>query len=285
MVKKHISKISPRQEDTTKRDFGHVLVLAGSQGMTGAAYLASQAALLAGSGVVTCAVPESLNDIMEVKLTEVMTLPLPETKERSISSLSSKKIFDFSKKVDVLAVGPGISRNKDTQKTIRNTLKGINKPVVLDADGIIALADSKAILRGRKAPTVLTPHLGEISKLIGRDVSLVQKNREKVAIDFAKKNKVILVLKGHKTTVVNPKGKIHINTTGNSGMSTAGSGDVLTGMIASFIGQGIEAYSAAVIGVYLHGLAGDIAAREKGQFSLIASDLLEKLPQAIQETI
>jgi len=285
MVKRHISKISPRQEDTNKRDFGHVFVVAGSQGMTGAAYLASQAALLSGSGIVTCAVPEGLNDIMEIKLTEAMTLPLPETKERSISSLSSKKIAEFSKKVDVLAVGPGISRNKDTQKAVRNTLKGINKPIVLDADGIIALADNKEILRRRKAATVLTPHLGEMSKLIGRDVSLIQKNREKAAVDFAKKNKVILVLKGHKTIVANPKGKTYINATGNSGMSTAGSGDVLTGMIASFIGQGIEVYSAAVIGVYLHGLAGDIAAREKGQFSLIASDLLEKLPQAIQETI
>lgn len=285
MVKKHISQVPPRKEDTHKGDFGHVLVLAGSVGMTGAGYLASQAALLSGSGIVTCGIPKSLNSIMEVKLTEAMTLPLPETKEMSLSSASEKEIINFSKKVDVLAVGPGLSKNKETSKLVTNLLKNIDKPIVLDADGLTALSDSTNILKKRKAKTILTPHPGEMSELTGKSKSLIQKNREKIAVDFAKKNNIILVLKGHRTVVADPKGDVYINETGNSGMSTAGAGDVLTGMIASFVGQGINPYSAAVIGVYLHGLAGDIAAREKGQFSLIASDLLNRLPQAICEAL
>ena len=285
MVKKHLSQIPPRKQDTHKGDFGHVFVLAGSVGMTGAAYLASQAALLAGSGIVTCGIPKSLNTIMEIKLTEGMTLPLPETSEGSLGLSAEKDILEFAKKVDVIAMGPGLSRHKETQELVRNLLKKINKPVVLDADGAIALAGQADILKERSAPTVVTPHPGEMSILLGNDIRAIQKSRRKIASDFAKKYSIILVLKGHQTVVANQRGETYINSTGNSGMSTAGVGDVLTGMIASFVGQGINAYSAAAIGVYLHGTAGDIAANEKGQFSLIASDLLDKLPQAIRDVI
>ncbi|UCD55844.1 MAG: NAD(P)H-hydrate dehydratase [Candidatus Omnitrophota bacterium] len=285
MVKKHLSKIPPRKQDTHKGDFGHVFVLAGSVGMTGAAYLASQAALLAGSGIVTCGIPKSLNVIMEVKLTEAMTLPLSETRECSISLSAEKDILDFAEKIDVIAIGPGLSRHKETLALTRNLLKKINKPFVLDADGAIALTGYCDILKKRSAPTVLTPHPGEMSRLVGKDIRVIQKSREKIASDFAKKYKIILVLKGHQTVVANSRGDTYINRTGNSGMSTAGVGDVLTGMISSFVGQGIDPYSAAAIGVYLHGTAGDIAAKEKGQFSLIASDLLDKLPQAIKEVV
>ena len=285
MVKEHISKIPARKEDTHKGDFGHVFVLAGSRGMTGAAYLASQAALLSGSGLVTCGIPASLNAIMEVKLTEAMTLALPETKDASLASSAEKEIAKFAKKADVAAIGPGLSACADTQKLVRKLLKNVTKPIVLDADGIIALAGNCDILKKRKAPTILTPHPGEMSRLTGKDVSAIQRNREKIALAFAKKYGVILVLKGRGTVVAASKGNAYTNQSGNSGMSTAGVGDVLTGMIASFVGQGINPYSAAVIGVYLHGLAGDIAAKEKGQFSMIAGDLLEKLPQAIQEVL
>ncbi|MBL7155514.1 MAG: NAD(P)H-hydrate dehydratase [Candidatus Omnitrophica bacterium] len=285
MVKKHILKIPPRKKDTHKGDFGHVFVVAGSRGMTGAASLAAQAALLSGSGLVTCGIPKSLNPIMEIKLTEAMTLPLAETKEGSLASSAEKKIAEFAKKVDVVALGPGLSRHEDTQVLVRNLLKSINKPVVLDADGIIAIINGRDILKKRTFPIVLTPHPGEMSRLIGKEVRLIQASREKVASDFAKKNGVILVLKGRRTVVADSKGHTYINNTGNSGMSTAGVGDVLTGMIASFVGQGITPYSSAVIGVYLHGLAGDIAAKDKGQFSLIASDLLDKLPQAIKDVL
>jgi len=285
MVKEHLSSIPSRKEDTHKGDFGHVFVVAASRGMTGAAYLASQAALTSGAGVVTCGVPSSLNAIMEVKLTEAMTLALAETKDASLASSAEKDIVKFAKRSGVVAIGPGLSGHPDTQKLVRKLLKNINKPVVLDADGIIALAGNCEILKKRKAPTILTPHPGEMSRLTGKDVGAIQRNREKIALAFAKKYGVILVLKGHRTVVAASKGSAYTNQTGNSGMSTAGCGDVLTGMIASFVGQGINPYSAAVIGVYLHGLAGDIAAREKGQFSMIAGDLLEKLPQAIQETL
>ncbi|MGB2705926.1 MAG: NAD(P)H-hydrate dehydratase [Candidatus Omnitrophota bacterium] len=285
MVKEHISKIPARKEDTHKGDFGHVFVVAGSRGMTGAAYLASQAALLSGSGLVTCGIPESLNAVMEVKLTEAMTLALPGTKEGSLAQTAEKEIINFAEKTDVIALGPGLSRHRETQKLVLNLLKGIQKPIVLDADGVIALIGNCDMLKKRKAPTILTPHPGEMSKLIAKDIGAIRRNREKIALGFAKKYGVILVLKGHGTVVADSKSSAYTNRTGNSGMSTAGAGDVLTGMVASFVGQGINPYSAAVIGVYLHGLAGDIAAREKGQFSMMAGDLLEKLPQAIQEAL
>ena len=285
MVKRHISQVPPRRENTHKGDFGHVLVVAGSRGMTGAASLASRAALLAGSGLVTCGVPESLNAIMEVKLTEAMTLALPETKEATLALKAAEKIVKFSEKADAVALGPGVSRQKDTQKLIRGLLLKIKKPLVLDADGIVALSDNPNILKRRAQPTVLTPHPGEMSRLTGKSVRAVQGGRKKLAEAFAKKYNTVLVLKGYRTVIASPKGDVYVNKTGNSGMGTAGVGDVLTGIIASFIGQGIIPYSASVLGVYLHGLAGDIAAKEKGQFSLIASDLLAKLPQAIKKVL
>ena len=285
MVKKHISNIPKRREDTNKGNFGHVLVLAGSPGMTGAAFLASQAAIKSGSGLVTCGIPESLNDIMEIKLTEVMTKSFPETKNHSFSLSAEKEILKFSEKASVIAIGPGISRHKDTLKLVRILLRRLNKPVVLDADGIMALVGQLDILKKRKAPTVLTPHPGEMSKLISKSVQVIQAIRSKIASEFAKKYGVTLALKGYRTVVASPKGEIYLNKTGNSGMSTAGSGDVLTGMIASFIGQGINPYSSTALGSYLHGLAGDLAARENGPFGMIASDILSKVPQAIKEVL
>lgn len=283
-MKRHLSKIAPRKKDTHKGDFGHVLVVAGSRGMTGAAFLSSQAALLAGSGLVTCAVPRSLNTIMEIKLTEGMTLPLPETKDGTIARSAEGPIMRFSAHADVLAIGPGLSRNTQTQAVVAALLKRSKKPIVLDADGITAVA-KKATLLKRKAPTVITPHPGEMSRLIGTDARDIQKTRGRVAVLCAQRYGTVVVLKGYRTVVATPHGDLYVNRTGNSGMSTAGVGDVLTGVIASFMGQGIDAYSAAVIGVYLHGLAGDIAAREKGQFSLMATDVLNRIPDAIRKTL
>lgn len=284
-MKKHISNIPKRREDTHKGDFGHVLILAGSPGMTGAAFLASQAAIRSGSGLVTCGIPASLNQIMETKLTEVMTLPLQETKTGSFSISAVKSILDFSEKADAIAIGPGISRHKDTLKLVRILLKKVRKPVILDADGIMALVGKLDRLRKRKAPTILTPHPGEMARLINKNVKVVQVLRSKLALDFAKKYGVTLVLKGHGTVVSSPKGEVYVNKTGNSGMSTAGSGDVLTGMITSFVGQGVSPYSAAAIGVYLHGMAGDMAAREKGRLGMIAGDIIDKIPNAIKEVL
>jgi len=285
MVKSHISKIPKRREDSHKGDYGHVLVIAGSLGMTGAAYLASQAAIRTGCGLVTLAIPKSLNDAMEIKLTEVMTLSLEETKERSLSFKAEKQILNFISSVDVVALGPGLSRNKETQRLVRSLVKKMRCPLVLDADGINALAGFPNVLKGRKFPTILTPHSGEMARLAKKDTSYIQKNRINVAKTISKKYKCVTVLKGHRTVISSSAGDIYINETGNSGMSTAGVGDVLTGMISSFVAQGIDAHSAAVSAVYIHGLAGDLAAKELGQFSMIASDLIARLPHILKEVI
>lgn len=285
MVQTHISKMPKRRIDSHKRDYGHVFVIAGSQGMTGAAYLASQAAILSGSGLVTLAIAKSLNQIMEVKLTEVMTLALPETRDLSLGLMAERAILDFAGKTNVAAVGPGLGRNKETQHLVRNILRKIEKPVVLDADGINAMVGHTDILKSRNRQTILTPHPGEMARLIGEGTEYIQKNREKVAGSVSKDFNCITVLKGYRTVVSNPQGEVYVNETGNSGMATAGVGDVLTGMIASFTGQGIDPYSAAILGVYLHGRAGDLAAKDVGQFSLIASDLLARLPQVLKEVI
>ncbi|NQT33118.1 MAG: NAD(P)H-hydrate dehydratase [Candidatus Omnitrophica bacterium] len=283
MVHEYIEKIPGRREDSHKGDYGKVLVIAGSPGMTGAAYLASQGALLSGSGLVTCGVPQSLNAIMEVKLTEVMTLALPETQEGTISAKAKVKILDFAEKCDVIAIGPGLGRNKDIQTLINDLLEAVEIPVVLDADGINALEGRMEILTKREARTVITPHPGEMSRLMGKSAGIVQSNREEFAKSIAEVTGSVVCLKGHRTVVASPEGNTYINETGNSGMASGGTGDVLTGMIASFIGQGVGDYSAAVCAAYLHGLSGDIASEKKGQFSMIATDLLEYLPEAFKK--
>lgn len=274
-----------RKSDTHKGDYGHVFVIAGSVGMTGAAALCAQAALLSGSGLVTLGICKSLNPILARKLTEVMTKPLPETRQQTLSEKALPEILKFDKKVDCVAIGPGLSRNSSTQKLVKRLIVSLNKPMVLDADGINALERKAAILKSAKAPIVITPHPGEMSRLIFLSRAEITRNKEKVAKDFANKYNVVCVLKGHRTVVAEPKGKTYTNTTGNPGMASGGVGDVLTGMIASFIGQGLKPFDAAKLGVYLHGLAGDLAAKEKGQFSLIATDILNKLPLAIKKLV
>lgn len=282
-VPREIKVLFPkRKPDTHKGDYGHIFVIAGSVGLTGAAALCSEATLLSGNGLVTLGIPKSLNPIMARKLTEVMTKPLPETRQQTLSYSALKEILKFAEKADCLAVGPGLSRNPSTVKLIRKLVVFLKKPIVLDADGINALEGKASILKSAKAPIVITPHPGEMSRLIKLSREKIAKIKEKVAKDFAKKYNVVCVLKGHHTVVAEPKGRVYINLTGNPGMASGGVGDVLTGMIASFIGQGLKPFDAAKLGVYLHGLAGDLAAEEKGQASLIASDLLQKIPESIK---
>ena len=285
MVKQHMSKIPKRRIDSHKGDYGHVFVIAGSQGLTGAAYLACQAAMISGSGLVTLAIPKSLNPIMEVKLTEVMTFALPETKDLTLSLGAEKNILDFVEGVNVVAMGPGLSRNEETRELILKLIEKISKPLVLDADALNALSENPGLLKKRKNVAVLTPHPGEMARLIGKDISYVQKNREKVAKEIALEYNCVAILKGYKTIIANPSGETYVNDTGNSGMSTGGVGDVLTGMVASFMGQGIDAYSASVLSVYFHGKAGDVAAKDKGQLSMIATDILDKLPHVLKEYV
>lgn len=278
---KALPKIPSRKPDTHKGDYGRVLVLAGSSGMTGAACLCSSAALRAGAGLVTLGIPESLHGVVASKLTCVMTHPLPETHVKTLSELGRQDILDFSQRFDVVAIGPGLSQYLETKRLVLWLLQSLDRPIVLDADGINALADNPEVLQKTKKQVILTPHPGEMARLLGISSSEeIQSKRLDVSRMFIKdRNNVTLVLKGHQTLVMNEE-KFYINKTGNPGMATAGAGDVLTGMIAAFLGQTYTPFEAAQIGVHLHGLAGDLAAQEMGEISMIATDILNTLPKA-----
>jgi NAD(P)H-hydrate epimerase len=278
-----------RKINAHKGDFGHIFILAGSARFSGAAVLCAEAALRCGAGLVTLGTPKGINSaVIKIKPKEVMTLPLPQTKEGSLSLIGYKKIKDFTKDCDLLVIGPGLTQHKSTQGLVRQVVAKINKPMVLDADGLNALQGYLDLLpiTNYQLPItrILTPHPGEMSRLLGVTVKKIQDNRKEIAQNFAKEHKVILVLKGHRTVVADAQGNLYINKTGNPGMATAGSGDVLTGMIAAFWGQGLSAFNAAKYAVYLQGLAGDLAAREKTQVSLIASDIIEKIPEALRRS-
>ncbi|MCX5697500.1 MAG: NAD(P)H-hydrate dehydratase [Candidatus Omnitrophica bacterium] len=277
-----------RKNNSHKGDFGHVFIVAGSARYSGAGALCSEAAIRSGAGLVTLGIPKSLNNAMiKIKPKEVMTLPLPETKQATLSIRAFKKIKDFSNNIDILAIGPGLSQNNSTQSLVRKIVAKIDKPMVIDADGLNALAGHLGFLlttNDQRPATILTPHPGEMARLLGTTIKKVQSCRNETAVRFARDYDCTVVLKGHHTVVADYRGNSYVNNTGNPGMATAGSGDVLTGMIAAFLAQGIESYSAAKYAVYLHGLAGDLAAEEKTQISLIASDIIAKIPEAIKKS-
>ena len=271
-----------RKPDTHKGNYGHIFVLAGSLGLSGAAVLCANSAMRSGAGLVTLGVPEGLYSIIAKKAyPEVMVRPLAETKARTLSLKAYPAIMSLTQKADLLAIGPGLSQNPQTQKLIRRIISNIHKPMVIDADALNALSGNLEILRINPNLKILTPHPGEFSRLLGAPRAYIQKNRETLAKKFAYDYNIVLVLKGHNTLVVSPD-KLYTNKTGNPGMATAGSGDVLTGIISALLGQGLSAWAAAKTGVYLHGLAGDIAAKEKTQAGLIASDIIANIPAAIK---
>lgn len=275
------TRLLRRRPESNKGDFGRIFILAGSAGFSGAAVLCSLGAMRSGAGLVTLGIPKSINSaVIKIKPLEVMTLPLPENSSGALSLKAYKKIKEFIKKTDIVIVGPGLSREKSTQSLIRKLAQEIKKPLIIDADGLNALAGKTGLL---PAGSILTPHPGEMARLLKIDSKKLEKNREKIAKEFSRKHRVILVLKGHQTIVSDYSGNFYINQTGNPGMATAGSGDVLTGMIGAFLGQGLGAFEAAKYAVYLHGLAGDMAAKEKTQISLIASDIIDKIPNAIKK--
>jgi len=281
-----ITKIYPRISDTHKGDYGRVFILAGSRGMTGCAYLCSLSALRAGAGLVYLGVPYDLVPVMEVKLTEVIMVSLPQTRDVTLSLKVFSNIKGFVDKIDYLVIGPGLSQNRATRKLIQKIVLEIDKPVLLDADGINAFSNCVNFFKKRRTNSlILTPHPGEFSRLLKLPVSEIKEKREKLAKDFACKFNLTLILKGYNTIVASPDGKCYINTTGNPGMATAGSGDVLAGVIAGLRAQGLDDYLAAVLGVYIHGLAGDIAAQHKTQISMLAGDILESLPLAFKQVI
>jgi hydroxyethylthiazole kinase-like uncharacterized protein yjeF len=280
----YVRSILPlRPSGAHKGRFGHLLVVAGSPGMTGAAALASMSALRAGCGLVTLAVPESLNDVMEVKLTEVMTLPVPETKSRTFAPEAVAPILSFLKKADALALGPGIGTDAGTRDFVLGLLPRVKCPAVVDADGLNNISSDTRVLGRSRSPLVLTPHPGEASRLTGVGAAEIDRGRVEYAARIAEKFSVTVALKGAPTVVANPAGFKVINPTGNSGMATGGSGDVLTGMIGGFLAQGLEPFEATSISVYLHGLAGDLGAEEKTEYSLVAGDIMDAIPLAVKE--
>jgi NAD(P)H-hydrate epimerase len=271
---------SKRQPDVHKGSCGKVLVVAGSKGLTGAAALASDAAMRCGAGMVTLGIAESLHEIMEIKLTEVMTSPLPEVGDGFVGEDAFDEIVMLSLKNDVVAIGPGLGRQTETLDLVRQIVKNVDKPLVLDADALYALIDHTSILLEAKSMPVLTPHPGEMARLVGLTPEEVNQDRIFIARQAATEWGSIVILKGARTVVAFPDGEVYINSSGNAGMATAGAGDVLTGVITGLIGQGLSSHEAALAGVYLHGLAGDIVARG-GMIGMVASDLIKALPAAI----
>jgi len=234
-----------------------------------------------GAGLVTLGVPKGIaKAVIKKKIKEVMLLALPETIEGSLSSKALAQIREFTKKIDVVVIGPGLGREASTWSLVRRIVERIKKPMVVDADGLNALAGHLKSVRN----LIMTPHPGEMARLSGVSVREIQGDRRAIARKFSREHHLTLILKGHRTIVADYRGNLYINKTGNPGMSTAGSGDVLSGMVAAFLGQGLDAYKAAKYAVYLHGLAGDLAVREKTEISLIASDIIGKIPEAIRKS-
>ncbi len=263
-----------RCDNCHKGSVGKVLVAAGSVGMTGAAYIASMSALRCGSGVVTLCIPQSLNCIMEQKLTEVMTIPVAEA-DGTMCAESFVKVVEEAKKYDCLVLGCGIGNNGNTKAFVNKVIENTVCPMVIDADGLNCM--DKNVLEKAKNYIVITPHLGEMARLTGFDIDYIKSNLCEVALNFAKEYNVTVVLKCATTVVAFPHGQIHINTNGNSGMATAGSGDALAGIIGSCIASGIKFEDAVVNGVYLHSAAGDVAAEALGKEFMSATDITEYL--------
>lgn len=282
LMANNVVKLPKRPRDSHKGNFGRVLVLGGSVGLTGAAVMASESAIRSGAGLVTLGIPKSLNPIMEIKLTEVMTLPLPETENYAFSKSSYDSIMKIVNNFDVIAIGPGISRDPETSWLVRELCKNINKPKVIDADGLNAISEDKSVLKDIDNKTIFTPHPGEMARLIDKTIPDVQSDRIGVAQKFANETGIILVLKGVPTVIAEPSGELYLNTTGNPGLASGGTGDVLTGIIAGFIAQGLSLKDSAILGVYIHGFAGDLAAEELGEPGLIAGDLIKCIPKAIK---
>jgi ADP-dependent NAD(P)H-hydrate dehydratase / NAD(P)H-hydrate epimerase len=279
--------LAPRPKDSNKGMYGHVLVLGGSVGKAGAAAMAGIAVLRAGAGLSTVGTPKSVLPTVAGFHPELMTEALEETEIGSISlrALGYGHVDALIKGKTVLAVGPGISRHNETAEFVRTVVKKFSSLMVLDADGLNAFEARSAALNGKGKELVITPHPGEMARLAGTTVPEVQRDRLNIARTFAHEHELIVVLKGHRTLIAHPDGTVWVNTTGNPGMATGGTGDILTGMTAGFVAQHPKrVFEAVVAAVYLHGAAGDVAGEDQGEHSLIATDLLDGLPEAFRRT-
>jgi NAD(P)H-hydrate epimerase len=271
----------PRKLDSHKGRFGHLLVVAGSPGKTGAAALCANAAQRTGTGLVTLGVAESLNPVMETLVVEPMTCPLPEEVPGHLSLDSLDAIQALAQTRQALALGPGLGTRAATQDLVRKLVKKVPIPLILDADGLNAVAEDPACLKTRTAPTILTPHPGEMARLTGKTTVQIQADRLGTAREFAEKFQVVLVLKGARTLVACPDSSVYICPTGNPGMAAGGTGDVLTGMIAGLAAQGMAPAKAAMAGVYVHGWCGDLLARTTHAFGYTASDMVKTIPATL----
>ncbi len=271
-----------RSASSHKGTFGHAGLIAGSPGKTGAPAMASLGALRVGTGLVTIATPQSVSPILEAKLLEAMTAPMPETPSHELSIEALAPLVSFSQNKRALAIGPGLGTSEETGTLLRRLLPQINVPCVLDADALTLMASSPEILTSMTYPPILTPHPGEMARLLGSSTpQAVNQDRIGVAKSFAQEHGVIMVLKGARTVIAEPGGQVAICPTGNPGMASAGMGDVLTGIISGLLAQGLTGWEAATSGVYIHGLAGDQAAESIGQPGLLARDVLQAIPQTL----
>jgi NAD(P)H-hydrate epimerase len=276
-------KLPLRPRNAHKHSVGKIFVLAGSKGLTGAALLSSMSAMKAGAGAVILGIPSAVFPAVSRRTLEVMPMELPSTGEGTVALSASKLIDQRVKWADVLLLGPGLSRNSETKELIGRTISSSTKTLVIDADGLNAMSENPHLLRDRKCnDAVLTPHLGEFSRLISLDAAKIEHDKIELARTFATENRVVLVLKGAPTMVASPLGDVFINSTGNPGMATAGSGDVLGGIIAALLGQGNSPLDAAINGVYIHGRAGDMARDEIGEMGMVASDIMRRVPLALK---
>jgi hydroxyethylthiazole kinase-like uncharacterized protein yjeF len=275
--------LKPRPRDSNKGSFGHVLVVGGSRGKAGSAAMAGMAALRSGAGLSTVATPRSVLATVAGFHPELMTEPLDETTAGSIAIQAGTHLAELAKNKTVLAIGPGISRHPETSELVRELVKNPGQPMVLDADGLNAFEGGAKGLNGKGRSLVITPHPGEMARLAGCTIAEVQQDRIPVARNFARDHALIVVLKGHRTLIAQPNGDLWVNPTGNPGMATGGTGDILTGMVAGFIAQHpTRIFEAVVAAVYLHGLAGDVACESTGEHSLVATDLIKALPEAFR---
>lgn len=273
---KVLKTLPDRAIDAHKGDFGKILLLCGSKGYTGAAYLAAMGALRSGAGLVFLGVPESIYQIEAIKLNEAIVFPLSDA-EGKLSSKAIPEILERLPRMDAVLIGPGLGQSEGTFAVVKAVLENAFCPVVLDADGINAIAAHKDILRGRTNPTILTPHAGEFARLGG----VTGENRVAAAEEMAKDLGCILLLKGHNTVITDGE-NTYINPTGNPGMAVGGSGDVLSGIITAFLGQGVAPLEAAACGAWVHGAAGDLCAAEIGQYGMLPSDMVNVLPRLLK---
>jgi NAD(P)H-hydrate epimerase len=269
-----------------KGQFGHCLIIAGSTGKTGAAALSANSAVRTGSGLVTLAVAESIHTVLEMKTTEVMTSPLPDSGSGHLTNSAFPAIEKLLAGKDAVAIGPGLDRRPGTYALVQTLVEAITVPLVIDADGLNALAEEITVLNRKKSKLlILTPHPGEMARILGTSIHDVEQNRISLAMEFARKYGVYLVLKGARTIIATPDGTVAINGSGNPGMGSGGMGDVLTGVIVSLLGQGYSARDTCRLGVFIHGYAADLVAKEKGEIGINATDVHERLPCAFNNLL